>query len=279
MKLSVITDEISQDLEHAIRVMQEYGVTGAELRGLWNVNIADIDDATARRAKKLLDANGIQVSSIASPFYKCDLFEEEGEAKGPLHLATPRDLSEQMDLLYRCIDLAHFFETSIVRVFAFWKRGNLTPEIEKRIVDAFAEPVQVAEREGITLALENEHACFVRTGVEAARVVRAVGSPHLRVCWDPGNAFCAGETPYPDGYEAVRDLLVHVHVKDAVRHNGEVTFVVVGEGEIDYGGQFEALRRDGYRGWVSLETHARIDGDAEQASRLCLQSLRQWIQE
>ena len=42
MKLSVITDEISQDFEHALDVMAEYGVTGAELRGLWSVNIADL---------------------------------------------------------------------------------------------------------------------------------------------------------------------------------------------------------------------------------------------
>ncbi len=279
MKLSVITDEISQDLEHAIRVMQDYGVRGAELRGLWNVNIADIDDATARRAKKLLDAAGIQVSSIASPFYKCDLFEEAGEVKGPMHLATPRDLSEQMDMLSRCIDLAHFFETPIIRVFSFWKRGELTPEIEKRIIDSFAEPVQVAEREGVILALENEHSCYLGTGQETARVARAIQSPHLRVCWDPGNALCAGETPYPDGYEAVRDLIVHVHVKDGVRENGSVRFVVIGEGEVGYAQQFEALRRDGYTGWISLETHARIDGDSERASRLCLQALRAWIEE
>lgn len=279
MKLSVITDEISQDLEHAVQVMQEYQVRGAELRGLWNVNIADIDDATARRAKKLLDANGIRVTSIASPFYKCDLFEEGTEARGPMHLATPRDLSEQMDMLFRCIDLAHFFETPIIRVFSFWKRGDLTPEIEQRIIDAFAEPVKLAEQNEVVLALENEHSCYIGTGVEAARVVQAVGSPHLRVCWDPGNALCAGETPYPDGYEAVRQMVVHVHVKDGVLEDGKVRFVVVGEGIIDYAGQFESLRHDGYTGWVSLETHARIDGDSEQASRLSLQALRRWIQE
>lgn len=279
MKLSVITDEISQDLEHALRVMQEYGVAGAELRGLWNTNIADIDDATARRAKKLLDAHGVHVSSIASPFYKCDLFEESTEVQGPMHLATPRDLSEQMDVLERCIDLAHFFETPTIRVFSFWRRGELTPEIEKRIIDCYAEPVKLAEQEGVILALENEHSCYLRTGAEVARVARAIGSPYLRICWDPGNALCAGETPYPDGYEAVRDLVAHVHVKDGVMEDSTVRFVVVGEGSIDYGSQFDALRRDGYTGWISLETHARIDGDVERASRLCLQALRKWIQE
>lgn len=279
MKLAVITDEISQDLERALQVMQEYGVKGAELRGLWNVNIADIDDATARRAKKLIEAYGVQVCSIASPFYKCDLFEGEAEVKGPMHLATPRDLSEQMDVLHRCIDLAHFFETPIIRVFSFWKRGELTPEIEQRIVDAFAEPVQLAEREEVTLVLENEHSCYLGTGAEVARVVQAVGSPHLRVCWDPGNALCAGETPYPDGYLAVREQIAHMHVKDGIIEGGQVRFVIVGEGAIDYAGQFDALRQDGYTGWVSLETHARIDGDAERASRLCLQALRQWVEE
>jgi sugar phosphate isomerase/epimerase len=278
MKLSVITDEISQDLERAVKVMLEYGVAGAELRGVWNTNIADIDDATARRVKKLLDANGIKVSSIASPFYKCDLFEQSEEAKGPLHLATPRDLSQQMDVLHRCIDLAHFFETPIIRVFSFWRRGELTPEVEKRIVDSFAEPLKLAEQEDVILALENEHSCYLGTGAEVARVVRTIDSPHLRICWDPGNAMCAGEQPYPDGYGAVRDSVVHVHVKDGIPEDGDIRWVVVGEGVINYKGQFDALRRDGYTGWVSLETHARIDGDAEWASRLSLQALRQWIE-
>lgn len=40
---AVITDEITQDFERALDVMLEYGCRTAELRGLWGINIMDLD--------------------------------------------------------------------------------------------------------------------------------------------------------------------------------------------------------------------------------------------
>lgn len=277
MKLSVITDEISQDFERALDVMQEYRVPGAELRCLWDVNIADMDEDGIARAKKLVADRGVEVSCIASPFFKCELFGEGGE-KGMTHGAHDRGLDEQMELLERCIRLCDEFGTRFIRVFAFWKRGELTDDIESRIVEAFIEPAERARRAGVVLGLENEHACYLGTGVETARVIEAVGSPGLMGVWDPGNAFCAGETPYPVGYEAMKHHLVHVHVKDAVRgDDGKVSFVRIGDGEIDYRGQFAALRADGYSGFISLETHFKPGGSSEEGSRLCLAALNEMV--
>jgi hypothetical protein len=42
MRPAAITDEISQDFEHALGVLLEYGVRDAELRGLWGTNILDL---------------------------------------------------------------------------------------------------------------------------------------------------------------------------------------------------------------------------------------------
>ena len=41
MKLGVITDGISRDLEHALQVMQEFGVQYAELQFIWEKEIGD----------------------------------------------------------------------------------------------------------------------------------------------------------------------------------------------------------------------------------------------
>src|SRR5579862_8233677 len=173
MKLAAITDEISQDFEHALDVLGEYGSEGAELRGLWGVNIADLTDEQAARAKNALAQRGLRVAALSTPFFKCDLdmsAQNEGEAAGRMHLATPRGLPEQMDMLRRCIDLAHLFDTTIVRVFSFWRKAALTPDLEAQIVEAFQEPVAIAAREGVVLGLENEHACYIGTGAEAARI-------------------------------------------------------------------------------------------------------------
>ncbi len=293
MQLAAITDEISQDFEHALDVLLEYGATGAELRALWDTNIADLSEEQVARAKAALRARNLRVVGLATPFYKCDLFEDtpEGtEETHRMHLAKPRDLSQQMDLLGRCIELAHTFDTPLLRVFTFWRKEALTPEIEDRIVDAFDEPLRLAEREGVTLILENEHACFIGTGAEAARIAGKLNSPHLKLCWDPGNAFAAGKVPYPDGYEAVKPWIAHIHIKDGrivntPEHGPQVQWCVVGEGEIDYAGQFAALKHDGYTGYISLETHyvplhgsgPGGKGTPEEGSRPSLAALRQFI--
>ena len=290
MQLSAITDEISQDFEHALDVLLEYGAHGAELRGLWGTNIADLNEDQIKRAQHALKVRGMHVVGLATPFYKCDLTSSVSSAAGAMHLATERDMSDQSELLERCFRLADAFDTNLIRVFTFWRKEAYTPEIEARIVDAFTEPVKAAKRAGMVLGLENEHACFVGTGAEAARVAAAVNSDCLKIVWDPGNAFFAEEVPYPGGYEAVKPWLAHVHIKDGRMvdtpdQGRRPQWCIVGEGEIDYTGQFSALKRDGYRGAISLETHyipAEGSGDGgkglpEDGSRPCLAALRKLI--
>ena len=276
MKLAVITDEIDTDLEHSLAVMAEYGVKGAELRQIWDKNISEAPREYWQRAKDLLDARGMSVVGIASPFYKCDLpgAAPDGPA-GPLHSASARGLGDQITLLERCIEAAHFFDTKLIRTFSFWKSGPLTPEQEETIVDAYAEPAVMAERAGVTLIIENEHSCCLGTAAQTARVLEEINSPFVRAVWDPGNAYMAGEEPFPTGYEAIKDFVAHVHVKDAAVSEGalEPEWTVVGEGKIDWAGQFAALQRDDYSGWLSLETHYRGHGTAEASTRACLEGL------
>lgn len=290
MQLAAITDEISQEFEHALDVMLEYGATGAELRGLWGTNIADLTDDQAARAKSALREREMRAVCLATPFFKCDLTPQApnaGESAGAMHLAVPRGLEQQMELLTRCIRLAHLFETPLLRVFTFWRKEALTPGIEARIVEAFAAPLALAEREGVVLGLENEHACFIGTGEEAARIAAAIDSPNLKIVWDPGNAYFAGENPFPFGYDAVKPFLAHVHVKDGKMVDApdlgpRPQWCVIGDGEIDFVGQFAALKRDRYTGWISLETHYRPEtgsgpdgkGTPEDGSRPCLAALR-----
>ncbi|HEV2471106.1 MAG TPA: sugar phosphate isomerase/epimerase, partial [Chthonomonadales bacterium] len=137
------------------------------------------------------------------------------------------------------------------------------------------------------LVLENEAACYIGTGAEAARVAAEINSPWLKLVWDPGNAFYAGERPYPDGYEAVKPWIAHIHAKDArlvetPNHGLQPVWCVIGTGEIDYAGQVAALKRDGYGGSISLETHyipatgsgPGGKGTAEEGSRPCLAALQ-----
>ncbi len=274
MRLSCITDEISQDLGSALRVMAEYGIVDAELRNVYGRYIVDADDSELVIVERDLARAGMRVCCLDTPLFKCDLDPSTGVGVGATHGAGDRTLEDQMGLLQHSIDLCRRFDTRLIRIFSFWRRGPLTPALEERIAEALSRPCQVAERAGVTLLLENEHACTLGTGAETARMVERIGSPALKMLWDPGNAYMAGETPFPAGWAAVAGHVAHVHVKDArAVSGGPPEWACVGDGDIDYPGQFAALRAAGYDGVVSLETHWRGAGDPEASSRACLAAL------
>jgi L-ribulose-5-phosphate 3-epimerase len=82
--------------------------------------------------------------------------------------------------------------------------------------------------------------------------------------WDPGNAAKLGEIPYLDAYNRLpKDRIGHCHVKDVARTDKGLEWAAMGKGIIDWGGQFSALKRDGYHHAVSLETHWRGAGTPE----------------
>jgi sugar phosphate isomerase/epimerase len=183
--------------------MAEYGCRDAELRNVYEKYIVDADEALLSRVEADLSAAGMRVICIDTPLFKCDL--DGGNAPtGPTHGAQDRTLEDQMTLLQHSIDLCKRFDAPFIRIFSFWRRGQLTPEIEDKIADALVRPCEIAERAGVTLLLENEHACYLGTGKETARVIEKIGSPALKMVWDPGNAYMAGERPFPSGYDAAR---------------------------------------------------------------------------
>lgn len=281
MRLSVITDEISMDFAHALEVMKQHGCAGVELRSLWDTNIADLSAEQLDWARKLLDKSGMECCCIASPLYKCELGSRSTGETGRTHQASARSADEQLDLLKHCAGVARMFGTRYIRIFSYWRRGTLTPEIADAIAAGIADGVKFAEDNDVVLLMENEHACYLGTGAETAEFLARFESPALRAVWDPGNAFFAGEKAFPGGYEAIRNYTSHVHVKDGeTLADGKKRFIVVGEGEVGYKEQFGALKADGFTGFLSLETHYRpFAGTSEQGSVLCLQAMNKILAE
>ena len=279
--IAAITDEFSGDVEDALRSMSELGMTGAELRMLWGKNVLDASDGEIRRAANLAKERGLEIVSIASPILKCVLPDSP-----PVDTRFQQDVfasrhtfADQPRLMDRAVEIARIAGARIVRVFSYWR----TVEPEKcfdRAVEALAGLAEKAARHDLIIGLENEHACNVATAAETARVLAALDHPHLQVVWDPANAYVSGETPYPDGYELLpAGRIAHVHAKDCFLDGGRSRSLPrwgpLGECGIDWRGQIAALRRDGYRGYISLETHwAGPNGDKHQASMICGRNLR-----
>lgn len=210
---------------------------------------------------------GLSVSCIASPFLKCRL--TESTVKGDTFLVEEKSYNEHLDILRHCIDLAKMFSTRFVRCFSFWKERELNKQILEEIIDKLRNPINIVKKEGLVLALENEHTCNIGTGAQAYRLLKDIDSPNLGLIWDPGNALFAGEIPYPAGYEKIKEKIIHVHIKDAAhnRETGKMEWRPVGGGQIDFEGQFQSLLNNHFEGVVSLEAaYVPPTGDKEQGT-------------
>ena len=270
MRLSVITDEISQDLEAALGVCEDLGVRTVELRAVGGANIVSHDQSSLERIKGALQDRTFGVCAISSPFLKCHI-RGDGAPRGATHFAAPASREEQWDVLERSLNVARLLGAPVVRAFSFWRVPDPS-SVRDEVVHVLAEAVERVERAGLELALENEHECNVGTGAEAQRVLDRIPSPSFGLIWDPGNEAMMGSEPFPGGYSHVRGRVSHVHLKDV---DDEGNWTKPGTGIIDYPGQLRALAEDGYAGVLSIETHYEIPGSGlEGATRESVAAVR-----
>ncbi|GCE45588.1 sugar phosphate isomerase/epimerase [Thermosporothrix hazakensis] len=269
MRLAIITDEIAQDLTHALQVCRELEVNTVELRSIDGHNIVFHDGNSLKRIKAALDQAGMQVCCIASPFLKCHFWLNGSRSEF--------DSEEtQWAIFERSLELARLFQAPLVRTFSFWRLPN-PASVQEKLASLLVEATRRAEEAGVTLALENEHECNLGTGAETAPLLQRIPSRAFGVIWDPGNEAKLGSQPYPHGYQCVRERVVHVHLKD-VDH--EQHFVKMGSDTIAYEDQLRALAADGYTGVLSLETHYQHPtGGPELATRESLAALRTLCQQ
>ncbi len=259
-KLGVITDEVSPDLGETLKTFYpKYELRWAEIRNLQldGKNKYVYKSASKEEIKdirKQLDDAGVKFSMLDTAFYKVAL-----PGTNPLHEGASElnpsegEFARQMDDLKRAADCAHALGTKKVRIFTFLRVAN-PDTIFDRIVDELNKAIVVAKEQDVVLVVENEHSCNTATGTETAKLFNAVKDHTLMHNWDPGNCFEAGEEPFPKGWNMLdHERIVHIHLKDAAGK----AWKPIGAGEIDFVGQFKALKDMKFTQTMSLETHYR----------------------
>jgi len=275
--IAAITDEFSPRLSEAIPVMQEIGMTAAELRVVDGKNILDLSNDELKRTKEALDAAGLPVISIASPLLKCVLPNAPQLDSRFQHdaFASKHTFEDQPRLTEHAIKVAKFFGAPMIRVFSYWRTVQPAMCFE-RITEALGQLATLAEKEKLMIGLENEHACNLGTASEAAQVLTALNAVNLGLVWDPANALVAGEDPFPGGYSLLpKQRIIHVHAKDCHMEGEKPVWGPLGTRSVRWKEQVAALLKDEYKGYISLETHwPGPAGNKLEASRICGWNLR-----
>jgi len=271
-KIAVISDEVSQDFGHACEVIsRDFGMGWVELRELWNKNILNLDSNEVDEVRRILGKNQLRVVGIASPLFKTDWpdaprskFSTTGD-----QFKSSFTFDQQGDVLERSLVLAKTLQTDRLRCFDFWRLDESAPH-RAAMNEILRKAAEKAAETNVMLMLENEPACNTATGAESAELLKAIEHRNLMLVWDPANAEVHGESAYPSGYNLLpKNRIGHCHCKDLIKKAGGKGYdwTAMGRGSIDWVGQFQALKHDGYHGPFSLETHWRGAGTPEASSR------------
>ncbi len=279
MKLGVICDGISDDLTHALDVMDEFALEYAELQFVNGIEVGDHTSAQIKAMNGLLRDRGKLVSCLSRHvFAGLTSANRPGDA---LH-------TQHMDALKRVIDMAHVVNSPLVRIMTpkkeqiLWgfngaEKWNVARGAWDAVAPMIMPAVELAKAEGVTLVVETGNGTMVNSNYTARKLIDEVGARgSLKVLWDPANNCWCHENAFPDGYETVKDgYLGHIHIKDVIVDTPRATLTIARLGEGQLAHQFQpladALRADNYEGVVSLESvYHPGNGDFEAGFRLCI---------
>ncbi len=109
-----------------------------------------------------------------------------------------------------------------------------------------------AQKRGVCLCLEplnRFETYFVNTLEDAARLVRDVGAPNVKIHFDTFHANIEEQHP-AKSLRAVAKYLGHVHISENDRG-------IPGTGHNDWEGVLKVLKQTGYDGWLTIESFAQ----------------------
>ncbi len=240
-KIAITTCEIDEDLEKALQIGIEWGIRNFELRTVWQKRVPRFTDEERKKLSELVKKYDVNMVGISPSVFRAGYSDEE--------------IAESYDILEKTYMLAEELNCRNIVVFSFHRADDTTPgTIPEPAVKALRDAADTAQQKGMELLLEALPGHHGDISPHLLQVVESVKHPCFNINWDPGNVCNAGEeNPYPDGYNIIKKFVRHLHLKDWLPAEGKWT--ILGRGCIDWVGQLAALKRDGYAGYLTIETH------------------------
>lgn len=138
--------------------------------------------------------------------------------------------------------------------------------------------VRLAEKEGVTLALENVCSPFLLGATELAQMVDEIASPRCGVYYDVGNNTWLGRDPVAEILElGERIARLHFKNRSSVRGTpGSDTTSVGDPGIVPFDAVMGAVRAIGYDGYLVVEVPT-LNKDADQIALQNFEALRSLV--
>jgi len=176
-------------------------------------NVMKLTKSEVTEIRHLQDEYGVNVTSIGSPIGKVKLLDVDdgtGNEYVPFKKYLDRDVN-------RACELAHAFETKLIRGFSFYHpRGTDPHGCLPQVVDQLGQISEACHRSDLTFGLEIEANLVGSTGQLLAELHQQVNHPALVLIFDAGNIVTQGCTASEvfEQYLAMKPGIGWMHIKD-----------------------------------------------------------------
>ena len=212
--LSAFADEASSMLDEQIKVLQEEGISLIELRGVDGKNVSGLTIEEAANVKAKLDAAGIRLSALGSPYGKASLGQAFDE-----HLASFK----------HGLELCKVLDCKRIRMFSFYPAGPVE-EAREEVLRRLEIMLTLAEEAGVQLVHENEKGIYSEDTARNADLLNVFGD-RIGFAFDPANFVQCGVNTL-EAYELLHDRITYMHIKDALLSDGAVVSAGNGDGHV-----------------------------------------------
>ena len=176
-------------------------------------NVMKLTMPEIQKIRHLEDEYGLNVASIASPIGKIKLVDKPDGTKN-LFVPFKKYLAQDVP---RACELAHAFETKLIRGFSFYPpRGAKPANYLEEAVERIGQIAEACHRSDLTFGLEVEANLVGQTGELLAEIYRRVNHPGLVLVFDAANLIVQGFSTAEvyRQWEVMKPGLGWVHIKD-----------------------------------------------------------------
>jgi sugar phosphate isomerase/epimerase len=233
--------------ETILQNAKNWGYEGIELRGLGKeIDLLKCEEFSKQNIKnsiKQVRDKNLKIINLGS------------SANLHFHESTKRQ--EQLDHAKKYIDLAESLACPFVRVFP----NNLPKEYAKeatleKISSALLELSQYAKGSKVKVLMET-HGEVVQTD-DLLLIMKNVNQKNIGLIWDFFNMYITTRQSPTLMYQALKDYIHHVHLKDGiVQSDGSFSYVYLGQGNTPISEVIRILKENKYDGYYSFEWEKR----------------------
>jgi sugar phosphate isomerase/epimerase len=203
---------VQQFAAFAAMGLQYYSVrfidAGGGVKNVMKLTKTEISDL-----RHLEDEYGLNVASLGSPIGKVKLLDVEDGTRNE-YVQFKKYLERDVKL---ACELAHAFETKLIRGFSFYHpRGTDPRPYLAQVVEQLGQIAETCHRSDLTFGLEIEANLVGQSGELMAEIFRQVNHPALLLIFDAGNIVTQGcsASEVFQHYLAMKPGIGWMHIKD-----------------------------------------------------------------